>query len=69
MAINDIGAAIGDAVRAEEPALIAVRRDLHAHPELAFQEQRTAGLVARELTRLGIACRTSSSRFRATTAM
>jgi amidohydrolase len=62
MAINDIGAAIGDAVRAEEPALIAVRRDLHAHPELAFQEQRTAGVVARELTRLGIACRTGIGR-------
>jgi amidohydrolase len=56
--INDIGAAITDAIRQEEAGLIAVRRDLHAHPELAFQEKRTAGVVARELARLGIACQT-----------
>ena len=61
-AINDIGAAITDAVAHEEPALIAIRRDLHAHPELAFQEQRTAGVVARELSRLGIACQTGVGR-------
>ncbi len=36
------------------PALIAIRRDLHAHPELAFQEVRTAGIVAAELARLRI---------------
>jgi amidohydrolase len=60
--INDIRAAISDAVAAEEAALIAVRRDLHAHPELAFQEQRTAGVVARELARLGIACQTGVGR-------
>jgi amidohydrolase len=62
MAVNDIGTAIGDAVRRQEAALIAVRRDLHAHPELAFQETRTAGVVARELGRLGIACRTGVGR-------
>jgi amidohydrolase len=28
----------------------AIRRDLHAHPELGFQEHRTAGVVAKELT-------------------
>jgi amidohydrolase len=60
--INDIRAAISDAIGQQEAALIAVRRDLHAHPELAFQEQRTAGVVARELTRLGIACRTGVGR-------
>jgi amidohydrolase len=62
MAINDIGAAIAHTVQSEEPALIAVRRDLHAHPELAFQEQRTAGVVARELGRLGVECRTGVGR-------
>ena len=34
--------------------LTALRRDLHAHPELAFEESRTADIVARELARYGI---------------
>ncbi len=33
--------------------LAAVYRDLHAHPELAFQEARTAGIVAGRLRALG----------------
>jgi amidohydrolase len=32
----------------------ALRRDFHAHPELGFQEVRTAGIVAKELTALGL---------------
>lgn len=32
----------------------ALRRDLHRHPELGFQEVRTAGIVARELSALGL---------------
>src|SRR5665213_3108946 len=28
---------------------VAIRRDLHAHPELAFAEHRTAGIVAERL--------------------
>ncbi len=32
----------------------AIRRDLHLHPELGFQEVRTAGVVARELSHLGL---------------
>jgi amidohydrolase len=51
---NDPETAIRDLTAAIEPGLIAVRRDIHAHPELAFEEVRTAGVVARELTRLGI---------------
>ena len=35
--------------------LIAVRRDLHQHPELAFQEHRTAGIIASRLEALGVA--------------
>ncbi len=31
-----------------------IRRDIHAHPELAFNETRTADLVAAELTRCGV---------------
>ena len=40
----------------------AVRRDLHAHPELAFEEQRTAQTVEAFLKRLGIRCRTGIAR-------
>lgn len=35
------------------PQVVHWRRDLHAHPELAFHERRTADLVARELSRMG----------------
>ena len=35
-------------------ATVAIRRDLHAHPELAFAEHRTAGIVAERLRALGI---------------
>uniref|UniRef100_A0A7C4KH44 Amidohydrolase n=1 Tax=Anaerolinea thermolimosa TaxID=229919 RepID=A0A7C4KH44_9CHLR len=35
-----------------------VRRELHRHPELGFQEIRTAGIIAGELSRLGIETRT-----------
>lgn len=34
--------------------ITAIRRDLHAHPELAYQEQRTADIVARHLAEWGI---------------
>ena len=33
--------------------LVATRRDFHAHPELGFQEVRTAGIVAKRLAELG----------------
>ncbi|WP_025156167.1 amidohydrolase [Leifsonia aquatica] len=34
--------------------LEALYRDLHAHPELSFAEHRTAGIVAEQLTALGV---------------
>ena len=36
------------------PGLVTLRRDLHAHPELAFTEHRTAGIVARALREMGL---------------
>lgn len=41
------------AAPAELAELVATRRDLHAHPELSFQEHRTASLVAERLRSLG----------------
>lgn len=32
----------------------SMRRDFHTHPELGFQEVRTAGIIAKELTALGL---------------
>jgi metal-dependent amidase/aminoacylase/carboxypeptidase family protein len=37
--------------------LVAMRRDFHAHPELSFQEVRTAGIVADRLRELGLEVR------------
>ena len=34
--------------------LTAIRRDLHAHPEIGFEEVRTSGIVADKLTQWGI---------------
>ncbi|MFM8747465.1 MAG: M20 aminoacylase family protein [Aestuariivirga sp.] len=44
---------IEDILTRHLPELTAIRRDLHAHPEMLFQEVRTAGIVAAELQRLG----------------
>ena len=35
-------------------AIAALRRDIHAHPELGYQEERTADLIAKKLTDFGI---------------
>ncbi len=42
--------------------LIATRRDLHAHPELGFEEVRTSGIVAERLKKLGLEPRTGVGR-------
>ncbi len=38
--------------------MVRVRRDLHRHPELGFQETRTAGIVAETLNGLGLEAQT-----------
>ena len=38
--------------------LVAIRRDLHMHPELAFQEHRTAAMIAERLDALKLTVQT-----------
>jgi amidohydrolase len=45
-----------------ESKLIAWRRDIHENPELGEQENRTAGLVAEHLKKLGLQVRTGIAR-------
>jgi amidohydrolase len=47
-----------DAARRLKPQLVEDRRAIHEHPELAYQEVRTAARVAERLTALGIEHRT-----------
>ena len=44
---------LDEAARAVEARMIEWRRDIHQHPELGNQENRTAGIVAAHLKRLG----------------
>ena len=43
-----------DRARAAHSELTAIRRDIHAHPEIGMNEHRTAELVARKLEEWGI---------------
>ena len=43
-----------DSIAAEAESFRALRRDLHAHPELSFEERRTSDLIARKLAEWGI---------------
>src|SRR5450631_3035051 len=46
-------AAIVEALKDYEPELIAIRRDIHRHPETGFEEVRTAAIVAERLRQCG----------------
>ncbi len=43
-----------DSILTEAAQIAALRRDIHAHPELCFHEVRTADVVAQKLTEWGI---------------
>ena len=43
-----------ESILADAAAITALRRDIHAHPELCFQEMRTADVIAKALTDWGI---------------
>jgi hippurate hydrolase len=43
-----------DAIRAYHDELTAIRRDIHAHPEIGFEEVRTSEIVAAKLKEWGI---------------
>ncbi len=43
-----------DSIVTQAASIAAVRKDIHAHPELCFEEVRTAEVVAQKLTEWGI---------------
>ena len=43
-----------DQLAADLADLTAIRRDIHRHPETAFEEERTSQIVADKLTSWGI---------------
>ncbi len=43
-----------ESILADAASIAAIRRDIHAHPELCFQEERTADVIAKALTDWGI---------------
>ena len=51
---GDAWPAIAPGIAQQAPTLALLRRDLHAHPELGFEEERTAQIVAARLAQWGI---------------
>jgi hippurate hydrolase len=43
-----------DSILTDAASIASIRREIHAHPELCFEEVRTADLVAQKLTEWGI---------------
>jgi amidohydrolase len=51
-------AEIARLAEAHKPELVAMRRDFHRYPELAFEENRTSGIIAEKLEKLGLEVQT-----------
>ena len=60
--VSDSFTALRTVIARELASLREIRHDLHRHPELSYQEARTSSVVARELTRLGIAHKTGMAK-------
>ena len=43
-----------DALKDMQPGLAAIRQDIHAHPEIGMEEERTSALVAAKLKEFGL---------------
>jgi amidohydrolase len=52
--LKDVSTLSVESIVAETAAIEILRRDIHAHPELGFEEQRTSDLIARTLIEWGI---------------
>jgi hippurate hydrolase len=52
--VPDLAYRLLDPIVAEATAMQRLRRDIHAHPELSFEERRTADLITRSLKEWGI---------------
>ncbi|YBV94391.1 amidohydrolase (plasmid) [Phyllobacteriaceae bacterium JZ32] len=59
---NDVTSLIAAIVEENEDRFIEIRRRIHEHPEIAFEEVRTAALVAETLGSLGIEHQTGIGR-------
>jgi len=49
---------VDDIVKKIGPSLIEIRRDIHCHPEHAYQEKRTSSIVAEYFRKLGLEVKT-----------
>jgi metal-dependent amidase/aminoacylase/carboxypeptidase family protein len=56
-AFDSAYAKVTEQLTLKEAELIALRRDLHQHPELSGQEERTSGVIAQRLQSLGFEVR------------
>ena len=54
MSVIDISPQLLEPIVAETAAISMLRRDIHTHPELGYEENRTADLIARALIEWGI---------------
>jgi amidohydrolase len=52
--LSEIHMKIIDSLVTQAASMAQIRRDIHAHPELCFEEKRTADVVAGKLTEWGI---------------